>query len=129
MTRSTVLSLVFTMMVSHLYAGEFDTANQCYDQERFAEAKQRYEQLAARREWTANLFYNLGNTEFRLGSPGRAILNYERALTLEAGHPEAQANLALLRERSGSRVRAERWPDLVNQKLNAGHWVCRAAAD
>ena len=116
MIRTSVFSLVFAMVVSHAFAGEFETANQCYDQERFAEAKQRYEQLVARGEWGANLFYNLGNTEFRLGSSGRAILNYERALALEAGHPEARANLGLLRDRSGSRVRAERWPDLILPK-------------
>ena len=39
----------------------FDEANQLYDQGKFAEAKQRYEQLASAGLPSANLYYNLGN--------------------------------------------------------------------
>ena len=36
---------------------------------------------------SANVFYDLGNTDFRLGSVGRAILSYERTLALSPHHP------------------------------------------
>lgn len=84
--------------------GEFDNANQFYDEGKFAEAKQGYERLVESGGGSANVFYDLGNAEFRLDSTGRAILNYERALALNPHHPEAQANLKLLRERSGAKL-------------------------
>ena len=111
--RSLGLLLALALTCSAAAASEFDEANQLFDQEKFAEAKQKYEQLVERGEWTANLFHNLGNTDFRLGSHGRAILDYERALALEPAHPEAFRNLALLRERTGARIPPRHWYDAV----------------
>jgi tetratricopeptide (TPR) repeat protein len=87
-------------------ASPFDAANQLYDQGKFAEAKQQYEKLAASGSGSANLYFNLGNTEYRLGDRGRAILDYERSLALDPRHPEARSNLQLTREKSGARVPA-----------------------
>ena len=44
------------------------------------------------REYSADLFYNLGNAWFKLGDQGRAILNYERALVLNPRMEEARSN-------------------------------------
>ena len=51
-------------------------------------------------EWSANLFYDLGNAYFRDSYFGRAILNYERALQLDRNHPEADANLRIARDQT-----------------------------
>ena len=51
-------------------------------------------------EWSANLFYDLGNAYFRDSDFGRAILNYERALQLDRNHPEADANLRIARDQA-----------------------------
>ena len=45
----------------------------------------------------AALFYNLGNTEYRAGRLGYAMLYWERSLTLRPGDPDALANVALAR--------------------------------
>ena len=76
-------------------AGEelWDKANQAYAAGRFEEAKVDYLQLVQHSAPTGNLFYNLGNSWFKLGDNGRAILNYKRALALEPNFPEATANL------------------------------------
>lgn len=92
-----------------LRADDFESAAQLYDQGKFSEAKGIYEGLVERGEWSANLFYNLGNTDYRLGAPGRAMLNYERALALDSTHAEARANLHWVREQSGAKVPAKRW--------------------
>lgn len=89
--------------------GDYARANEAYAAERFAEAKALYEAVAASGQASANLFYNLGNTEYRLGFSGWAILNYERALRLEPRHPEARANLAFLRERTGAKLPESSW--------------------
>ena len=80
--------------------GDFEAANQAFDQGKFAEAKAGYEKLAETGEWSAHLFYNLGNADYRLGATGRAMLDYERALALDPAHAEARANLAVLRKQT-----------------------------
>ena len=77
---------------------EFLKANQDYAQGHFKEAVTGYEKLIQAGQWSANLFYDLGNSFFRTGDFGRAILNYERALALEPHHPEATANLQIARD-------------------------------
>jgi hypothetical protein len=77
---------------------DFDRANQEYAQGHFKEAISGYETLVRAGQWSANVFYDLGNAYFRTGDFGRAILNYERALALEPHHPEATANLQIARD-------------------------------
>jgi tetratricopeptide (TPR) repeat protein len=77
---------------------QFAKANQEYAAGHFKEAIDDYEALVRSGEWSANLFYDLGNGYFRTGDFGHAILNYERALALERHHPEAQANLQIARD-------------------------------
>jgi tetratricopeptide (TPR) repeat protein len=76
----------------------FSKANQDYSEGRFHEAVDGYQNLVHSGQWSANLFYDLGNAWFRLGNFGEAILSYERALVLDPHHPEAAANLALVRD-------------------------------
>jgi len=76
----------------------FVKANQAYSEGRFQEAVDGYENLVQSGRWSANLFYDLGNAWFRLGDFGKAILNYERTLSLDPRHPEAAANLRLARD-------------------------------
>src|SRR5215471_10617379 len=77
---------------------EFTKANQAYAQGHFKEAVAGYEALVRSGQWSANLFYDLGNAYFRAGDFGHAILNYERALALERHHPEATANIQIARD-------------------------------
>lgn len=87
----------------------FDSANQAYDAGDFKAARDGYESLVAEGNYSANLFYNLGNAWYRLHEPGRAMLNYERALALNPAHPEAASDLAFLREQTRAQVRDQSW--------------------
>jgi tetratricopeptide (TPR) repeat protein len=84
--------------VSAADEGTIAKANQAYAEARFQEAAEGYESLVQAGHWNAALFYDLGNAYYRLGSFGKAILNYERALALDPRHPEADANLRLARD-------------------------------
>lgn len=79
---------------------EFAKANQEFGAGRFKEAVSEYEAIARSGQWSANLFYNLGNACFRAGDFGRAVLNYRRALALDRHHPEAEANLRITRDQA-----------------------------
>ncbi len=115
-----LLCLICWLSAWPLHAADFDAVNRLYDAGNYAEAKAGYEALVQAGNWSANLFYNLGNTNHRLGAPGEAILGYERALALDPSHPEALANLGFLRGQTGAvtwpvswvdRIFPERWSD------------------
>ncbi|MDQ6911578.1 MAG: tetratricopeptide repeat protein [Verrucomicrobiota bacterium] len=78
----------------------FAKANQEYAAGNFRDAIASYESLLKAGEFSAAVFYDLGNAHFRAGDSGKAILNYERALALEPHHPEAEANLRLVRDKA-----------------------------
>ena len=71
----------------------WDQANTAYSQGKYEQAKVGYIQLVDGRDFSAELFYNLGNAWFKLEDQGRAILNYHRALILNPAFDEAKANL------------------------------------
>ena len=104
-TRKTFVGLgyliVCVFFASSTFAqsdAQFAKANQEYAAGHFKEAVDNYEALVRSGEWSANLFYDLGNAYFRAGDLGRAILNYERALALDRHHPETEANLRIVRD-------------------------------
>ena len=65
----------------------------------YQQAMAGYEQLVAAGIHNAKLYYNLGNTYFRLNDLGHAILHYRRGLRLEPGNRQLQANLRYARSR------------------------------
>src|SRR5215471_7695650 len=78
----------------------FAKANTAFTAGQFKSAIQQYQAVVQSGEWSANLFYDLGNAYFRDSDFGRAILNYERALQLDRNHPEADANLRIARDQT-----------------------------
>src|SRR5947207_1160548 len=107
---------------------EFTKANQEYAQGHFKEAIDRYEALVRSGQWSANLFYDLGNAYFRTGDFGRAILNYERALTLERHHPEAAANLQIARDEARALEMQPSWAERYLQLASINQYSIAAAA-
>jgi tetratricopeptide (TPR) repeat protein len=104
--RATIRRSAFAAMACVLFAqqsfaqsdAEFLKANQSYAAGDFQSAIKGYQTLVQARQFSANLFYNLGNAYFRAGDFGAAILNYERALALDRHHAEADANLRIVRD-------------------------------
>src|SRR5437764_13512159 len=107
--------------------GDFTKANQDYAQGHFKEAISGYEALARAGQWSANLFYDLGNAYFRVGDFGQAVLNYERALALERHHPEAIANLQIARDEARSLELQQSWPERYFQFASVNQYSIAAA--
>ena len=107
----------------------FDAANTLYDKGDFQGARSGYEVLVQSGPWSAHLFYNLGNSAFRLGDKSAAFLAYERALALDPGHPEAKANLNFLRGETGAKLPATPWYGraLSWPAANEAAWIASAA--
>src|SRR2546429_6417277 len=105
---------------------EFAKANQEYAQGHFKEAISGYETLVRAGQWSANVFYDLGNAYFRTGDFGRAILNYERALALERHHPEAVANLQIARDEARALEMQQTWLERYLQFASVNQYIIAA---
>ena len=106
---------------------DFAKANQDYAQGNFNEAISGYRTLVGSGQWSANLFYDLGNAYFRTGDFGRAILNYERALALERHHPEATANLEIARDEARALEMQQSWPERYLESASSNQYSISAA--
>jgi tetratricopeptide (TPR) repeat protein len=95
----------------------FAKANTEFAAGNFKSAIADYNAVVGSGEWSANLFYDLGNAYFRDGDFGRAILNYDRAVRLDRHHPEADANLRIARDQTHS---LELTPPALERYLNFG---------
>ncbi|MFL6530169.1 MAG: tetratricopeptide repeat protein [Chthoniobacterales bacterium] len=127
-----VVSLLFFGAILTLHAQDADQwkrASDEYAAGHFREAADLYQSLAKSGETSAALFYNLANAEYRLGDLGQAILNYERALALEPHHPEAEANLRLVRDKSRAlELKRNAFEQFVARGTTTRYSVAAAAA-
>jgi tetratricopeptide (TPR) repeat protein len=99
MSRNFLISLlVLALGNASLSAGDFAEANQRFQEGDFAGAASAYEQILAVEGPRANVYYNLGNSHFRLGKFGPAILAYERARVLTPRDRDLRTNLARARK-------------------------------
>jgi tetratricopeptide (TPR) repeat protein len=122
--------VICTLAVSSAFAqsdADFAKANQEYAQGHFKEAIEGYEALVRSGQWSANLFYDLGNAYFRTGDFGRAILNYERALAIERHHPEAAANLQIARDEARALEMQQSWLERHLQFASVNQYSIAAA--
>ena len=82
-------------------------SNQLYENGRFQEASQTYQQLVDLGVEHENLFYNLGNAYYKSGDLGRAVLNYERARRMAPRDADIRANLDFARSLALDRYESE----------------------
>jgi tetratricopeptide (TPR) repeat protein len=87
---------------------EWQRGLEAYAAKNYAEAKEAFESIDSMGYASADLYYNLGNTYFKLGQQheraydggelGRAILNYRRALKCDPAMEDASYNLDLAQD-------------------------------
>lgn len=96
----------------------FEKANQDYRQGRFQKALEGYQSLAQKFPADGGLFYNLGNTHYRLENLGEAILAYERAKWLEPRDVDTRYNLKYLLDSLEYRMEDKRnWSIQIGEKF------------
>jgi len=72
----------------------FEQANALYNDGKYAEAVDKYESILESDVHSAELYFNLGNTNYKLNNIAPSIYYYEKALQLEPNDKEIQNNLA-----------------------------------
>src|SRR5690554_3215231 len=88
-----VQSILFLFPILLFGQGSFNQANELYQQEKYQEAIQVYEQILDNGQHSVELYYNLGNAYYKLNKIAPAIYNYEKALLLEPNNSDVKNNL------------------------------------
>lgn len=97
---SILFALLFATSVGAQTKAQADSA---YINNDYAQAIEIYESLLQQGE-SGEIYYNLGNAYFKQDELGRAILNYERALLLQPGNADVNANLDIARAKTVDKV-------------------------
>jgi len=82
----------------------FYAGNSYYEKRDYAKAAEEYLKIGDTGAESGNLYYNIGNSFFKLGKIGYAILNYERARKIIPQDRDLKANLAYAKSLVGSSV-------------------------
>jgi len=68
-------------------------ADSAYNAHSYRKALSLYSLALDQQGSSSELYYNIGNTHYRLGNIGHAVVAYERALRLDPSNDDARANL------------------------------------
>lgn len=104
MKRQIIILLALLFVNSSLWAQQTKAdADSAYINKEYAQAIEIYESLLQEGE-SGEIYYNLGNAYFKQDELGKAILNYERALLLQPGNADVNANLDIARAKTVDKV-------------------------
>lgn len=79
-------------------AASLKDANDAYQRGDYQAAIEGYEAVVAKGVVHEDLYYNLGNANYRAGRYGHALFNYERALRVDPGDEDTDYNRMVVRE-------------------------------
>ncbi len=101
MTRYIILTLSIALAYLSARADSplIQQADSAYTSDDFATAASLYLKAIDEEGPSAKLYYNLGNSYYRMGESGNAILSYERALRLDPTDEDVRNNLEFVNSR------------------------------
>lgn len=119
-----VLSVVNAQTPKELWT----TANNMYSKAQFSDALQNYLKIEEQGFASESLFYNIGNSYFKLNEFGKSILYYERALKLNPSNEDILNNLSLAKDFSTDKIEeipdfiVKTWIEDINYSLSSDMW-------
>lgn len=124
-----ILSIIMLLSATLMFAGDMQKASELYTQGDFQGAVDEYESILTSGQESATLYYNLGNSYFRLGQNTKAILSYERALKIDPTDDDIRHNLEFAKERTVDKIDVpevmflERWWGGVRNLASSDTWA------
>lgn len=87
--------LYILLLVTQVFWGQsaFEKGNDSYKKEKYEEAVAQYEQVLKSGKQSAELYFNLANSYYKMHQVAPAIYNYEKALLLNPDDTDVQTNL------------------------------------
>jgi tetratricopeptide (TPR) repeat protein len=117
-----ILFCIFLLSIAStsLQAGTltYERANQLYHNQAYAEALELYNQMIAEGLVNASVYYNAGNTYYKLNKMGWAIWCYEKAQLLQPNNISIQENLQLAIRKINTPLHKESTSTIENIILN-----------
>ena len=108
-------------------------ADSAYAQERYHDALKAYQLMAEQQGTSAELYYNMGNTYYKINDCAHAILCYERSLLLDPTSRDTRENLEFVRQKlklpvaTGSRSFVTQVAQSVAFWFSSNGWAVMAA--
>ena len=112
--RILYLALLFSNLIASNADSLFVRGNYYFDNEKYVQAARSYERLLNSVEH-ADLYYNLGNSYYRMGEVGHAVWAYEKGLQFEPRNRDIKHNLEITNTRVKDRI------DFPDEKMNLLH--------
>jgi tetratricopeptide (TPR) repeat protein len=117
-----VLTIFLFIIISQVYADHnqhlFEEANKIYQQEKFQEAIKKYLEIVDNHFESWQLYYNLGNTYYRTGQFGKAILYYERAFKKNPKNEDIIFNLRLANTKAVDNIKSPPISEIIEAVRN-----------
>ena len=105
-----LLAMPFVSVAQEAAVHTKQSGDDAYTDARFADAIEIYESVIAEQGGSLQLYYNLGNAYYRSNQPGKAILNYERALRYDANDEDTKANLEYVQSKIVDKIPEDEVP-------------------
>jgi tetratricopeptide (TPR) repeat protein len=133
----TLILILLISLSSSLFAKEdmntyWQQANKAYEQKDYANAITKYQKIADTKPNNAVVYFNLGNTYYKLNNISQAILNYERAVAINPDYTEAEDNLIIAQSRIPNRLAQAqdiffiRWWKAITASTHSALWAVLA---
>ena len=120
MKKITLLFVLFTGLLSAQTVDElFTEANKAYKEAKYNEAIELYQKIEAEGKISSELYFNLGNSYYKLNKVAPTIYNYEKALQLDPLNEDAANNLVFAKRLTLDVI--EELPKSFFQKLNENY--------
>ena len=114
--KKCILTTVALLCLAGLsWSADWQQAEDLYRQGHFASALAEYEKLLPSYPNDPNLYYNIGNCYFKMGSLGLATANYYHAFQLAPRDADLRHNLSLSLQNSGERLVPAGMPEVLHK--------------
>ncbi|PQB08479.1 hypothetical protein BST83_16125 [Polaribacter filamentus] len=97
----------------------FSSANDLYKNEKFEKAIERYKEIESQGLISSELYYNLGNSYYKLNKVGPSIYYFEKALKKNPLNEDVKNNLIFAKRLALDKI--EELPKTVFQKFNINY--------
>ncbi len=113
--KKLILTFCLFLLAFSTYGADLQETETLYREGKFASALTQYEELLKTYPNDPHLYYNIGNSYFKMGSKGLAIANYYRAFKLAPRDKDIRHNLILALNSSGEKFVPSGMPEALHK--------------
>lgn len=114
-----LLLIITNTIASQTTSESFASANDLYKNEKFEQAITLYKKIELQGFVSSELYYNLGNSYYKINKVGPSIYYYEKALKLNPLNEDVKNNLVFAKRLALDNI--EELPKTVFQKFNKNY--------